>query len=258
MVDETTNENINETEGGAQQHTPAPRYVEKNGERLEIPDNFWDKENDKPDVYSILKSQNDLRTQIGEDKSPADGVYKINIPAEFQDRLEADTNDPLYQKFSAFAKKNRMSQEDFDTITSAFYKDLYELTAPGDDDGADDFDEEAYLKAEADKLKEKYGDRVDQIRSHIDNFVRNSGITDKDILNEINYMQTSASGVATLDYLLGLRSDPMPYIAGTTAPEGVMNLSELRKLQAEPGYQNGTDPELIRKVTEGYEKLFPK
>lgn len=257
MVDENANENNNETETGTQQHTPAPRYVEKNGERLDIPDNFWDKENDKPDLYSILKSQNDLRTQIGEDKSPADGVYKINIPEEFQDRLEADTNDPLYQKFSAFAKKNRMSQEDFDIITSAFYKDLYELTALNDNN-TDDFDEEAYLKTEADKLKEKYGDKVDQIRSHIDNFVRNSGITDKDILNEINYMQTSASGVATLDYLLGLRSDPMPAIAGTTAPEGVLNLNELRKLQAEPGYQNGTDHELIKKVEEGYKKLFPE
>ena len=48
MVDETTDENINETGSSTGQHTPAPRYVEKNGERLEIPDNFWDKENDKP------------------------------------------------------------------------------------------------------------------------------------------------------------------------------------------------------------------
>ncbi|MBO6290314.1 MAG: hypothetical protein J6N45_08335 [Alphaproteobacteria bacterium] len=257
MVDETTDKNINETGSDTGQHTPAPRYVEKNGERLEIPDNFWDKENDKPDVYSILKSQNDLRTQIGEDKSPADGIYKINIPEEFQDRLEANPEDPLYKKFSAFAKKNRMSQEDFDNITKEFYKGLYDLVEPAEDN-TNNFDEEAYLKNEADKLKEKYGDKVDQIRSHIDNFVRNSGITDKDILNEIAYMQTSASGVATLDYLLGLRSDPMPAIAGTTAPEGVMNLNELRKLQAEPGYQNGTDQELIRKVTEGYKKLFPE
>ena len=113
--------------------------------------------------------------------------------------------------------------------------------------------EEDWLKQEADKFKAKYGDRGDKMKTRIDNFIKNSGITDQDILNELAFMQTSASGVATLDYLLSLRGEPMPDDNGQSRA-GVLSLEELRALQAKPEYYS--DPVLQKKVEDGYKALY--
>ena len=72
------------------------------------------------------------------------------------------------------------------------------------------------------------------------------------MLNEIQFMQTSAAGVMVLDYLLSLRDQSMPQ--DTPSRAGVMNLEELRALQAKPEYM--TDKNLQEKVKKGYEVLY--
>ena len=239
MSEETQEINENDVE----------HIIEKNGERIVVSENFWDKENNQPDVYNILKSQQDLRKQIGEDLSPKDGVYKINIPQEYKDKLKEDQNDPLYKQFCAFAKKNRISQEDFDKISAVYYKTLYDSMS-----NTETMSEEEWLNQEAEKFKAKYGDKSDKMKTRIDNFIKNSGITDKDILNELAFMQTSAGGVATLDYLLSLRGEPMPEDGDSVSKTGVLSLDELRALQAKPEYY--TDKTLQDKVKKGYEALY--
>lgn len=227
--------------------SPAERFLEKNGVRLEVPENFWDKDANAPDMFAILKSAMDYRNQLGEDTSPKDGVYQINIPEEFKDKLEANPEDPLFKEFSKIAKAKRMSQKEFDAISQIYFKQLY--------DNTEAFDSNAYYAHETQLLKEKFGNEVDRVKARIDNFVNNSGITDKDILDEIAFMQTSAGGVATLDYLLSLRGEPMPE-TDYTSKAGQLSLDDLRKMQMEPGYLNGSDKALIEKVTKGYEKLY--
>lgn len=231
---ETTNETT----------TTDERFVERDGEKIQIPENFWDAENSCPDTFAIMKSQVDLRKQIGEDLSPKDGIYQINIPEAMKDKLTADPEDPLYKEFCKVAKAKRMSQEDFDNVTKIYYQKLY--------DAAPDFDSEDYFQKESDALKQKFGDKLDRVKTRIDNFVRNSGITDQDMLNEIQFMQTSAAGVMVLDYLLSLRDQSMPQ--DTPSRAGVMNLEELRALQAKPEYM--TDKNLQEKVKKGYEALY--
>lgn len=245
MSEENNNENTNENNQTPENNGTIERFVEKNGERLAVPENFWDKEKNALDAYSLLKSQQDLRAQIGEDNSPKDGVYKINIPEEFKDRLEANPEDNLFKEFSKLAKSKRMTQEEFDAITAIYCKTMA--------DNIQDFDSDSYFEAEANTLKEKFGDKLNRVKARIENFINNSGITDKDILNELKFMQTSANGVATLDYLLSLRGDPMPN-ADNPAVAGQMTLDELRALQAKPEYQS--DPALQKKVEEGYKKLY--
>lgn len=239
-------ENQNIEENNAPQ-TPQDngRFVSRGNERLEVPENFWDKENNAPDVFGLLKSQQDLRTQIGEDKSPKDGVYQINIPQEYAGKLEADPNDPLYKEFCKLAKAKRMSQEEFDSLSNIYYRTIASA--------APDFDGEEYMTTEANKAKEKFGDDLDKVKRRIENFVNNSGISDRDILNELAFMQTSAAGVATLDYLLSLRGEPMPSGDGTGGVN-TLSLDELRALQAKPEYK--TDPALQAKVRKGYEDLY--
>lgn len=220
------------------------RFLEKAGEKIQIPENFWDNEKNAPDTFAIMKSQMDLRKQIGEDLSPKDGIYQINIPEELKNKLTANTEDPLYKEFCKFAKSKRMSQEEFDSITQIYYKNLAE--------NATDFDSEEYFQKESDALKAKYGSKLDKIRTRIENFVKNSGITDKDILNELNFMQTSAAGVSLLDYLLTFRGEPMPQEISSRA--GVPTLQELRNMQAKPEYM--TDKDLQEKVRKGYEALY--
>lgn len=237
MSEENNNENANNENAG--------KFVEKDGERLSVSDNFWDAEKNSPDVFAILKSQQDLRKQIGEDQSPKDGVYQINIPDEMKNKLQADPEDPLYKEFCKIAKAKRFSQADFDAISKIYYQKLY---------NQQEFDSEEYMKKESDALKAKFGDDLNKVKSRIDNFINNSGITDKDMLNELAYMQTSASGVALLDYLLSLRGEPMPRETGSRA--GVKSRAELEKMMSDPGYRNGTDQKLINEVTAGFEALY--
>lgn len=246
---ETSNMEENTNNTGGQEQNPE-RFIEKNGDRLEVSENFWDKENNRPDVYNILKSQMDLRKQIGEDLSPKDGIYKINIPDEYKDKLQENKDDPLYKEFCTFAKQHRISQEDFDKLSKVYYKTLYDMSESA---AGEQISEEDWLKQEADKFKAKYGDRGDKMKTRIDNFIKNSGITDQDILNELAFMQTSASGVATLDYLLSLRGEPMPDDNGQSRA-GVLSLEELRALQAKPEYYS--DPVLQKKVEDGYKALY--
>ena len=234
------------------QTTPEPenitpevsRFLEKGGEKIQVPENFWDSEKNAPDTFAIMKSQMDLRKQIGEDLSPKDGVYEIHIPDNLKDKLTADLEDPLYKEFCKFAKSKRMSQEEFDGITQIYYKNLA--------DNANDFDSEEYFQKESDALKEKYGPKLDKVRTRIENFINNSGITDTAMLNELKFMQTSAAGVSLLDYLLSFRGEPMPQ--ETTSRAGTMTLQQLRDLQAKPEYY--TDPDLQEKVRKGYEALY--
>lgn len=239
---EETQEQVNETQ--TQDNTE--RFVERNGERINVSENFWDAKNNTPDVFAILKSQQDLRKQIGEDASPKDGIYQINIPDELKDKLQADPEDPLYKEFCKVAKAKRFSQADFDALSQIYYKQLY--------DKQQDFDSEDYYKKESEALKEKFGNKLDQVKTRIDNFVKNCGISNQDMLNELQFMQTSAAGVMLLDYFLDMRGEPMP--REITSKAGKLSLDELRKLQSQEGYQNGTDQALINKVRQGYIDLY--
>lgn len=239
---EETQTSAGENENATEQH-----FLERDGEKLEITENFWDKEKNEPDVFAIYKSQMDLRKQVSEDLSPKDGVYQINIPKEYQDKLAPNPDDQLYKDFCQFAKKNHISQEEFDSITAQYYKLMY------DNITQTEVDEDTYYKEEVDKLKARYGDKVDQVIARIDNFINNSGITNQKILNEIQFMLTSSEGVETLDYLLSLKGEPMPGIDGA-ARDGALTLEDLRNLQAKPGYKD--DRALQEKVRKGYEALY--
>lgn len=246
MAEETTN---NENQTQQTENEAVERTVEKDGVKLTVSDNFWDKEKNAPDVWAILKSQQDLRSQIGEDKSPKDGLYEIHIPDAYKDKLAEDQNDPLWKEFCKMAKSKRMSQEEVDAVTSLYYKALA--------DNTETFDSEEYFTNEVNLMKQKFGPDLDKVSRRINNFVANSGITDKDMLNELKFMQTTASGVALLDYLLSLRGDEMPSNSNAaTAGFGKLSLAELRNLQSKPGYMDGTDKALIDKVTKGYEALY--
>lgn len=237
------NENTNRSENNGN----VERFVERGSERLAVPENFWDKEKNAPDTFAILKSAMDYRNQLGEDTSPKDGVYQINIPEEFKSKLQADPEDPLYKEFCKIAKAKRMSQKEFDSISAMYYKTLAS--------NIQEFDSDEYMENEVRLAKEKFGDDLDKVKHRIENFVNNSGITDKDILNEIGFLQTSAAGIALLDYMLSLRGEPMPQTDGVGGV-GTLSRDELMKLMQEPGYQDGTDKALIEKVTKGFEQLY--
>lgn len=246
---QNNNENENENNNAAENNpntTSDERFIERDGEKLSISENFWNKEKNEPDTFAILKAATDLRKQIGEDQSPKDGAYQISIPEEYKDKLQADPEDPLYKEFCKIAKAKKMSQKDFDAVAQIYYKTIAE--------NAQDFDSDAYIESELKLAKEKFGNDLDKVKYRIENFVNNSGITDKDILNELAFLQTTAGGVATLDYLLSLRGEPMPR-SDSNSPTGQLSENELRNLVASEAYQNG-DKVVQEKVRKGYETLY--
>lgn len=240
-------DNQNENVEQQNQNQSEERYIERDGERLEVSENFWNKEKNEPDTFAILKAAQDLRKQIGEDLSPKDGIYQINIPEELKGKLEANPEDPLYKEFCKIAKSRKMSQKEFDSLSQLYYQNVA--------NSVPNFDSDEYIEQELNLAKQKFGKDLDKVKTRIENFVNNSGITDKDILNELAFMQTSAGGIATLDYLLSLRGEPMPRADGV-GKVGKLSEIELKKMIAQPGYQDGTDKELIDKVKKGYEELY--
>lgn len=240
-------DNQNENVEQQNQNQSEERYIERDGERLEVSENFWNKEKNEPDTFAILKAAQDLRKQIGEDLSPKDGIYQINIPEELKGKLEANPEDPLYKEFCKIAKSRKMSQKEFDSLSQLYYQNVA--------NSVPNFDSDEYIEQELNLAKQKFGKDLDKVKTRIENFVNNSGITDKDILNELAFMQTSAGGIATLDYLLSLRGEPMPRADGV-GKVGKLSEIELKKMIAQPGYQDGTDKELIAKVQKGYEELY--
>lgn len=251
----------NQTTTAAQPADPANppaaddgRFVEYNGERLKVDDNFWDKDNDQPNIGAILKSSMDLRKQIGEDKSPADGKYEIVIPDDLKEAIVPNPEDPLFVEFSKIAKKNRMSQEEWNAVTDQYFHMLNDKFS---ELSSNNFDPDQYYEQESQRLSEKFGNKTEDIKNRIETYLSNAEITDPDILQEIEFMKSSAAGVAVLNHFISAGSDPMPSAANTTA-EPALSRDELENLMRQEGYQNGTDKVLIDKVTKGFEKLFTK
>lgn len=261
MVDEIKNNTENEPPASAGNETGSdnnagnggsnasqPLVVEYNGEKITVPENFIDKETKTVNIAALVKSQEDLRKQIGSDESPKEGLYEINIPEDFKEFIEPDKESVLYKTACAWAKSHKISQKDFDELVSPY---INELAAPF-------VASKEKLQNEDAKLDKIFGNRKQEVKERITNFFKNSSIAnDTEALNEVALLTSTAAGVKVLHELITKNQGGMAMIGAAAGGSEELNEATLREMMKDPRYWRDHEPNYVNKITEGFKKLYP-
>jgi len=149
------------------------------------PENFWDKDNNEPDLEGIAKSWMDLRKMVsqGKHKAPADGKYDTTVFGEGP----LDSN-PLAPTVLDWAKENGISQAAFDSLITKV-RDISQQLAPQEP--------AINVKAEMRSL----GPNAEAIKNGMVSWARslkNKGIWDENDFEEFKIMGGTARGLRAL------------------------------------------------------------
>lgn len=223
--------------------------LEHNGEKIEVPENFRN-EDGTPNVAAILKSQTDLRKQVGEKPAPPE-KYELNVPEALQEVIKPDNDNPMVAPVMEWAKKHGISQQAFDELTASYYGQM----AP--DPEAD----KKHAEMETAKLKDSLGDNM---KGRLDEIGKWTGAVLGDLRNDegvkeaITALTTSASGVMVLDKIMrasGERTIPSGKDGGSRP---ALSQDDIRALQGTDAYWNSSHPEhssTVKRVKEGLAAL---
>lgn len=197
------------------------------------PENFWNKDNNEPDLEGIAKSWSDLRKQIsqGKHKAPADGKYDLKVFGE-----TAEDN-PIATTLSSWAKDNGLSQAAFDDLVGNLQTQAKELMQ------GDMVDPVAEMKQLGPNGGAIVNGMVDWARGLV-----NKGVWSKDDFEEFKIMGGTARGITAL---MKVREAYEGRVPVQSAPlEGTPSKEELYQMVNDPRYK--TDVAYRQKV----EKMF--
>ncbi len=225
-----------------------------------LPEKFWSSGNG-PQYEELAKSYSELEQWRMKSRDEAMTHFKDEIIAEtkgqiaegvpeaadkyeikFQEGILPDgleykpaEDEPLLVWWREHCFENQLPQEKFEAGITAFLKSDME-TVP-------DFD------AEMEKLGENSSERYGNVIRWLN---ANGSEKTRKFFGQTKF---SADLVEALEDIQSKSSSKVPAMTeGATAPAGPSE-EELKKMQMEPGYINGSDPVLIKKVTEGYARL---
>lgn len=224
------------------------RLVEYNGEKIEVPENFWDKDSKSVNLPALLKSQADLRKKIGEDHSPKDGAYEVAIPEEYKEAIDIDKESTLYKSVCAFAKEHGLSQDEFNDLVRPYIDDLAAPFTQAKEN----------IKTEDQKLGQIFGNKKQEVIERVNMFIQNSGISkDPEIMSEIGLLTMTANGIKALNMIATATSGTMPMVNGSMATSENLNDDQLRELMNDPRYWRDHEPNFVKKISDGFQRLYP-
>lgn len=252
---ENTNPEVENDDVSTEQVVETPeqkgseRFVDYNGEKLEVPEMFWDKDSKSVNLPALLKSQADLRKKIGEDKSPKDGNYEVAIPEEFKGAIEIDTESTLYKSVCAFAKEHGLSQDDFNDLVRPYIDDLATPFREAKDN----------VKSEEQKLGQIFGNKKQEVIERVNTFIQNSGLSkDPDVMGEIGLLTMTANGIKALNMIATAMSGNMPMANGSAGYSEQLNEDQLREMMKDPRYWREHEPSFVKKIQDGFQRLYPE
>jgi hypothetical protein len=214
-----------------------------------LPEKFWNEDLKAPRAEVMAKSftelenklrskTDDLKAEILEEmRASAPEEYEVNLSDELKipDNVELDLTkeDPLVSWFFDFAKENGFSQETVDKALNEYVKiEMENMTD---------------VQAEIEKLGDHGQDRLLRVHNWLE-----SRLTE-DQFAAINPLLSSAAQVEALESLMKT-SGPANFDGdGAGKP---LTLEELREMQNDPRYHRDKDPAFIKKVEEGYRRLY--
>ena len=246
MVDDNANAPVT-TDSQEQPAVTKPEYVQ---------DKFWDADRKEVNLENLASSYNalekklgsrteDLSKQVREDieqerlsKTPEE--YKVNLP-ELPENVDVSVSDDMeiVQWWKATAKKNGLSQEQFDEGVNTFVNNAI-ATLPD-------------VNVEMDKLGDSAKERVEAAelwsKKHLS----------PEAYNTFSSIAATADGVKAIEEIMKLTKDsPIP-----TTPTQVSvtpNQDDLKSMLQDPRYWDSSkrDPAYVKRVTELYEKAYEK
>lgn len=214
-----------------------------------LPEKFWNPDLKQPRAEVMAKSFTELEGKfrektdvlkeevLAEIRAGAPEKYEIKLSEDLKipDNVELDfsEDDPLVSWFSGFAKENGMSQEVFERALNEYVS--IELANMPD------------IQAEIGKLGDHGQDRMLRVHSWLESKLS------EDELAALNPLLNSAAQVEALEKLMKT-SGPADFEgdSGGTA----LTLDELRSMQNDTRYWQDKDPAFIKKVEEGYKRLY--
>ncbi len=200
-------------------------------------DQFWSSD-DGPDLEGLAKSYSELRSKMssGKHKAPKDGKYDISSLEGVSD------DDPLLSSFTAFAKDNGLSQDQFDQITGMYLQNMGEMLE----------NVEVDVQREMDKLG-KNADKVIQSTSQWLGKLQSSGVLTAEETEAVVNAAQSADVVKALNKIrdsYGEKSIPSIGIQES----GSMSRSDLDAMVADPRY--GKDMHYTQGVEQKFMEFF--
>ena len=210
-----------------------------------VPEKFWDKDKNQVRVDEVMKSYTEVEKELhkvkGEHKAPDE--YEVVIPEKYKESIELPDDDPMLGAYKEYAKENNFSQSQF-TANLGFFVDFMSKQA------------EADLQAEVEKFggEDKAKTTIKNVRTFLKN--RLSPESYEVIVSTTNTFEQFQA----LDELRKLASVQSPPPNDSNANiESDLTEEQLRALMKKPEYydERKRDPDLVKKVEEGFKKLYP-
>ncbi len=221
------------------------------GATHDIPVNFWDPETETLRLGSLLKSHGDLRARMGQQQKAPES-YEIQLPDDLKDAIRANPEDPLAQSAMSWARKHNLSQDAFNELAEAFFRNE-----------AHAFDADSYRTGQLQALDEQLGGRAEQVRQEVGQWfgalMGQDFADDPELLAAAEDLAADARGVLLLKTLRDRLTERG--VPDTRAGETRANMDDeagLRQLQASDAYQREGHPDhatVVRRVQEGWDRI---
>jgi hypothetical protein len=201
------------------------------------PENFWNKDEDTPDLEGIAKSWKDLRKQIsqGKHKAPEDGNYDTEAFGETPE------DDPVRQHVVGWAKENNISQAALDSLVS-------EVVGINQQQSES---QQINLEEEKKALGPNADARINGISKWGGSLVQ-KGVLSKDDFEEFKFMAGTAQGISVIEKIRQSYEGRLPI--ETVPVEGAPSKEELYAMVGDEKYQ--TDPVYRAKVEKAFSQNF--
>lgn len=245
---EKTQEVAAQQTADGQQAAESQRIIEYKGERLEIPEPFWDAEAGAPNVGALAKAAADLRRKVSEKEAEKPQVpesYELRVPEELAEKIKPIADDPLAKSAMEWAKKHAISQSAFDELAAVFYGDVAgKMTNP---------------EQEMEVLKQSLGrnaeSEIKALGAWANGLLEEEFKASPELLGEALRLSSTAAGVRLLKAIkdkIGEHHVPTPRDSAAVA---VLDEEGIRQIMMTEAYRDG-DPATHRKVQEAWERLY--
>lgn len=244
------------TAGGQHDHE-----LDYHGQKLRIPEKFWDRQHNAVNIPALLKSNQDLRRKVSGQaartapENPADAAaaperYEIRVPKDLAAARKVADDDPLAAAAMDWARKHGLPQEAFDELVEAFVRQE-----------AEQLDPEKFRDTQMAALKEQFGHRCDEVCKDVGHWfgaLMQRDFQDRPELREAaEELASDARGVMLLKAIRDrLTERGVPGERRTQG--GSMDEAALRRMQASEAYVNSRHPDhaaTVRRVRDGWQRL---
>lgn len=224
----------------------SPRLFEYNGEKIEVPENFWDKEKNQPNIGAILKSQTDLRGELAKiSKSPEN--YEVTVPDEAKDLFSPE--DPVMKSLLDWGKEvGFIGNEQMNKLVGKVVE-VYKTT---EQQQAQAYEAEK-VKAATELQKSLGADWQSKLTS-MDNFFLDLVKDDPEAAQEYALARTDLAGTRFVLKVFQKFGKEAPIPGTGDQPSGNLDEQAIRQLMADKDYYSS--PEKQKKVAAYYQKQY--